>query len=336
MPQEANTAIHINERIAYYGIKVCQTMSDSSGVELLAMAGIANRRRDNGEGEARWPDAALPHGAEETESLVRKRRGSVAREHGVVGDHVPLDHPVEQPARVVEEAGAEERGEEDVVGEHVGPGGGGAQERDGGRGGAEAGVGGGEAVGEVRGAEEGAGAAEEAGVERRGGGAGGAAGEKRGGGPWGEGCSIGRGRGHRRRGSPARRLMRSCHGDAHTPRGFFLFINPKFFYFFSIFPVQMGVLQSAKWIVKPAHKITLMRAHFPNLRPMNSARKWELHRRPPPSPPTRSSRSSVQLTRQTHVDHRRSSLLLQFDRPPHATQTGKKFALQRPWLFTVR
>lgn len=54
--------------------------------------------------------------------------------------------------RVLEEAGAEERQQQDVAVEHIGPGGG-VQDHDSGRGGAEA-------VGVVQGAEEGAEAAE--------------------------------------------------------------------------------------------------------------------------------------------------------------------------------
>lgn len=192
--QEPNPAIHINKRIAYDGITVCQAVADSSSVKLSAAADRANRRRHYGEGEGGWPDATLPHGVEETERLIRKRAGDVAGEHGVVGDRVPVRHPVEQPARVLQEAGAEERRQEDVVREHVRLGGGSAQDCDGGRCGAEAGVCGAEAVGEVRGAEEGAGAAEEAGVQRRRSDAGSAAGEERGGDARSEERSVGRGR----------------------------------------------------------------------------------------------------------------------------------------------
>jgi hypothetical protein len=76
------------------------------------------------------------------------------------------------------------------------------QERDRRVGGAEAGVGGAEAVGQVGGAEEGRGAAEDAGVDRGRRSAGGAAGEERGGGAGSQGCGFRRrrGGGHRRRG----------------------------------------------------------------------------------------------------------------------------------------
>jgi len=50
MLKEANPAIHINERIADYSVKVCQVMSDGGGMNLLAVAGGGNRRRDYGEG----------------------------------------------------------------------------------------------------------------------------------------------------------------------------------------------------------------------------------------------------------------------------------------------
>jgi len=41
MLKEANPAIHINERIADYSVKVCQVMSDGGGMNLLAVAGEA-------------------------------------------------------------------------------------------------------------------------------------------------------------------------------------------------------------------------------------------------------------------------------------------------------
>jgi hypothetical protein len=113
--QEANPAIHINKRIAYYNITVCQAVADSSSVKLLAAANRANCRRYYGEGEGSWPNVTLVHGAEEMERLVRKRAGDVAGEHGVVGDRVPLGHPVEQPSRILQEAGADESRQEDVV-----------------------------------------------------------------------------------------------------------------------------------------------------------------------------------------------------------------------------
>lgn len=194
--------MHVDERIADYSITVCQTVADSSSMKLQAVAGRVNRQRNDGEGEAGGADTMLPHGVNELECLVRTRTFDVAGDDGVVGDSVPLGHSVEHRSRVLHEARAEERRQKNVVGEDVGLGGGGrvTQERNGGRGSAEAGVGGGEAVGEVWGAEEGAGAAEEAGMEAGRGGAGGAASEERGGDPWSEEWGFGRGGGHQRHG----------------------------------------------------------------------------------------------------------------------------------------
>lgn len=50
----------------------------------------------------KWSQRHTPSWREETEGLVQKHKDIILLEHGIIGEHVPLGHTVEQLASVVE------------------------------------------------------------------------------------------------------------------------------------------------------------------------------------------------------------------------------------------